>query len=133
MTGDVRIKRIYDPPAREDGRRILITRYWPRGVPKSAVDEYVPALAPSRELVRAFKHGGLSWEEFSRRFLEEMRSEEAERALSRLAGLARETTVTLLCTCADESRCHRSLVRDLVFAAGSAPQAGGRGSTGKRR
>lgn len=58
LADNIRLKRVYDPPSPEDGRRILITRYWPRGVPRSAVDEYTTKVAPSRALLREFKHEG---------------------------------------------------------------------------
>ncbi len=114
---DIRLKRVYDPPSPEDGRRILITRYWPRGVPKSAADEYTTKVAPSRALVQAFKRKGLSWEEYVRRYLEEMQAEEARNEIRRLAALASSQRITLMCICEDESRCHRSLVRDLILEA----------------
>jgi len=114
---NIRLKRIYDEPSPEDGRRILITRYWPRGVPKTAADEYTTKVAPSRGLLREFKHEGLSWQEYVRRYLEEMSGEEAQSEISRLAALAASEKITLMCTCEDEQRCHRSLVRDLILEA----------------
>ena len=45
---NIRLKRIYDPPSEDDGYRVLSTRYWPRGVPKAAVNEYTTKTAPSR-------------------------------------------------------------------------------------
>jgi uncharacterized protein YeaO (DUF488 family) len=61
---NIRLKRIYEPASDDDGYRVLATRYWPRGVPKSAVDEYTVKIAPSRELLREFKHKELPWEEY---------------------------------------------------------------------
>jgi uncharacterized protein YeaO (DUF488 family) len=54
---NVRTKSVYDPADPSDGRRVLVTRYWPRGIPRAAVDEYVRKLGPSRELLHAFKRG----------------------------------------------------------------------------
>ncbi len=115
LASNIRLKRIYDEPSPDDGRRILITRYWPRGVPKSAVDEYTTKVSPSRELLRQFKHEGLTWEEYVPRYLDEMSSEEARSAISRLAELARSGTITLMCICPDEGRCHRTLLRKLIM------------------
>ncbi len=114
---NVRLKRIYAPASEEDGCRVLCTRYWPRGVPKSAVDEYTTKVAPSRALLREFKHDGLSWEEYVPRYLQEMGTPEAKSAIVQLAELARSTRITLMCICEDEARCHRSLLRDLIIEA----------------
>ena len=121
LSRNIRLKRIYDPPSPDDGRRILITRYWPRGVPKNAVDEYTTRVAPSRELLRQFKHEGLTWKEYVPRYRDEMRQPQAVTDIERLAKLAESGTITLMCTCEDERRCHRSLLRGLLLRT----QAGG--------
>ncbi len=115
VAANIRLKRVYEPASPDDGYRILATRYWARGVPKSAVDEYDIKVAPSRELLREFKHEGLAWEDYVPRYLEEMRSEPAISDIKRLAELARSGTITLMCICEDETRCHRSVLRDLVI------------------
>lgn len=113
----VRTKCVYDPPAPEDGKRVLVTRYWPRGVSRSRVDEYVSALAPSRALLRAYRRGEVDWERFRESYLTEMGGFEAQDALRRLAVEACSGTITLLCTCRSETMCHRTLLRGLVAAA----------------
>jgi uncharacterized protein YeaO (DUF488 family) len=117
IKGNIRLKRIYDPPSEDDGYRVLSTRYWPRGIPKSRVDEYTTKTAPSRALLREFRHEGLSWEEYVPRYLEEMAAPEAMTTIARFAKLAESTTITMMCICEDEQRCHRSLLRDLVIDA----------------
>ncbi len=114
---NVRTKRIYAPASPEDGYRILATRYWARGVRKSAVDEFDTKVAPSRELLREFKHEGLTWESYVPRYLEEMKAESAKSDIKRLAEMAKSGRLTLMCICEDESRCHRSLLRDLIIEA----------------
>jgi uncharacterized protein YeaO (DUF488 family) len=114
---NIRLKRIYEPPSEDDGYRVLSTRYWPRGVPKSKVDEYTTKTAPSRALLHEFRHEGLSWEDYVPRYLEEMGSEEAISAIRRLATMAKSDRITLMCICEDENRCHRSLLRDLIIEA----------------
>jgi len=111
------LKRVYEPASPDDGYRVLATRYWPRGVPKSAVDEYTTKTAPSRELLREFKHEGLTWEQYVPRYLEEMRAEAAIDDIKRLAAIAKSGSMTLMCICEDENRCHRSLLRDLIIKA----------------
>jgi len=117
-TAQLRTKSVYDPPAASDGYRVLATRYWPRGVPRAAADEYVRALAPSEELLRSFKDGRIDWWAFRKRYLDEMKAGEAQAELRRLAALAANRPVALLCVCKEESRCHRSLLRELVAGAG---------------
>jgi len=111
---NVRLKRIYEPKSPDDGCRILITRYWPRGASKEAVDEYVPALAPSRELLQAYREGILDWPRYRLQYLKEMQGERARAQIHRLAKLARSEVITVMCVCADEDHCHRSLLRELI-------------------
>jgi hypothetical protein len=60
---DVRIKRVYEPPAPDDGFRVLVDRLWPRGLSKerAAIDLWEKDVAPSDALRTAFHHGGLPW------------------------------------------------------------------------
>ena len=122
-TTRLRAKSVYDPPAADDGFRVLATRYWPRGVPRGAADEYVRALAPSEELLRSFKDGRIDWWTFRKRYLDEMKAAEPQAEVRRLAALASTRPLTLMCVCKEESRCHRSLLRKLVTGvAGPSPQ-----------
>ncbi len=113
-TADVRIKSVYEPADTSDGRRVLITRYWPRGVPKATVDEYLRVLAPTRELLQAFRAGELDWDTFRQRYLEQMRAPEARADIQRLAEQASTQPTTIMCVCKDQDRCHRTLLRDLI-------------------
>ncbi len=110
----VRAKSVYDAPSGGDGRRVLVTRYWPRGVSKEGVDEYVPALAPSRELLHSYRQGMLDWPRYRLQYLKEMRGEVARAEIHRLAKLARSEVITVMCVCADQDYCHRSLLRELI-------------------
>lgn len=116
-TGNVRTKSVYDPVDPSDGKRILTTQYWARGISKRDVDEYVRKLAPSRELLHAFKRGEIDWDEYKAGYLQELESEDARSEIRRLAELARSQTITVMCICKEETRCHRSLLRDLILQA----------------
>jgi uncharacterized protein YeaO (DUF488 family) len=105
---------VYDPPSDVDGRRILVTRYWPRGVSRERIDEYVRAVAPSRELVRAYKDGRIDWPSFRETYLAEMERPEAAAEIRRLADLSRREDITLLCVCREGENCHRYVLRDLI-------------------
>ncbi|MEU4152672.1 DUF488 family protein [Streptomyces sp. NPDC026659] len=93
----VRMRRIYDPPEPDDGLRVLVDRLWPRGVSKeeARLDEWPKALTPSTELRRWYHHGG-SFDEFRRRYEQELTAPEAAAALDGLRKSVREGPVTLL-------------------------------------
>jgi uncharacterized protein YeaO (DUF488 family) len=123
----IKAKRWNDLVERDDGCRVLICRYRPRGVPKK--DEtwnvWYPELGPSRAL-HADYYGKLGppirWSEYKRRYLSEIRRESA-----RVAELARRAkngdTITLLCSsaCVDPERCHRTLLRRRIEQIGETP------------
>jgi len=104
-------KRIYDPPDDADGTRVLIMRLWPRGIKKRRVDFWLKELGPVLPLLRAFRGGELDWAQYTRRYLAGLERPEAQAQLSQVRAAAKEGTVTLLCGCPDEARCHRSLLR----------------------
>lgn len=110
----VRAKSIYEKASPDDGVRILTTNYWPRGVSKERGGTYIRALAPSRDLLHAFKGGAIEWPEYEKRYLVEMEGDRQREEIARIAGLARTDTVTVMCMCKDERICHRSLLRSLV-------------------
>lgn len=92
----LRIKRVYEEPTDDDGRRILVDRIWPRGLSKerARIDEWRKEVAPSTELRRWFDHDDERFAEFERRYREEL-AEQAD-ALDRIAELARQGMVTLV-------------------------------------
>jgi len=116
----IKTKRWNDRVEADDGFRLLICRYRPRGVRKSAETwhSWCPDLGPSRELHAAFygKHGPpIGWAEYRRRYLEEMKTQ--RELIDELAALSAEgRTITLLCSsaCEDATHCHRTLLRGLV-------------------
>jgi ribokinase len=108
----IRTKRIYDPPSPEDGYRLLVMRMWPRGVVKAAVDAWEKDLGPSRDLLTSFRAGNVSWEGLAARYREEM-SARGE-LVDRYRDLVRRQTITLLCSCHDEARCHRTLLKEIL-------------------
>lgn len=93
---DVRLKRAYEQAAGSDGYRVLIDRLWPRGVSKedARLDEWARELAPSDELRRWFGHDPELFEEFRRRYTDELAAQEDR--LEELRGRARAGTLTLV-------------------------------------
>lgn len=92
----LKIKRVYEKPESDDGRRVLVDRIWPRGLSKerARVDEWAKELAPSAELRRWFGHDDAKFDEFERRYRAEL--EAHDEALDKLAERARSGTVTLV-------------------------------------
>lgn len=92
----IRVKRVYDPPSSDDGVRILVDRLWPRGLRKDAVrvDVWLRDVAPSDELRRWFSHDPSKWEEFKRRYFEELKNNKAVEELMKL--IRDGKTITLL-------------------------------------
>jgi uncharacterized protein YeaO (DUF488 family) len=68
------LKRVYEPPAADDGTRILVDRLWPRGLTKEKahVDLWLKEIAPSTDLRRWFDHDPAKWAEFQRRYHAEL-------------------------------------------------------------
>lgn len=118
----VKLKRAYEPPAAEDGARILIDRLWPRGVKKSelALDEWAKELAPSTPLRQWFGHDPARWVEFQKRYAAELQNH-AE-ALDGLRARALSGTLTLVYGAHDAAHNNAVALRDLLLApAGTAP------------
>jgi uncharacterized protein YeaO (DUF488 family) len=113
----VKTKSIYDPPEHDDGVRVLITRYYPRGVRKDRFDRRIIALSPSRDLLWSYRDGEIDWDQFSKSFLSELRANpQSLEAIRSLHELSRVNDVTLLCYERSGVPCHRYLVSDLVAA-----------------
>ena len=92
----IKIKRVYEPPSPEDGRRVLVDRLWPRGLSreKGRIDEWVKEVAPSDQLRRWFGHDPKKWSEFQKRYQKELLQHKT--LLEALAKRARSETMTLL-------------------------------------
>jgi uncharacterized protein YeaO (DUF488 family) len=113
----VRTKRIAEPAAADDGTRVLVMRLWPRGVKKTAADHWLKGLGTPLDLIRQWKAGTISWEVLETAYRQHLRTVEARADLATLTALARRGRVTLLCTCPDEARCHRGILKRQVLAA----------------
>ena len=110
----VRTKRVYEPAAADDGYRVLIDRLWPRGVSKdeAAIDEWARDLAPSDELRRWFDHRPERFEEFKRRYTDELR--ERRDQISALRRRAREGTVTIVYGARDADHSNAAVLAPII-------------------
>jgi uncharacterized protein YeaO (DUF488 family) len=107
-------KRVYESASADDGYRILVDRVWPRGISKeeAVVDEWARELAPSTELRKWFAHKPERFEEFRRRYREELNDREAEIRALRTRG--RDETVTLLFSARDTERNNAVVLAEIV-------------------
>jgi len=92
----IKIKRMHDPVETDDGFRVLVDKIWPRGVTKAQahINLWLREIAPSSDLRRWFSHDPAKWEEFKKRYFEEL--EEKPEVVSRLLKIIAEGPVTLL-------------------------------------
>lgn len=113
----IRLKRAYDPPAPEDGERILVERLWPRGISKerAAINLWMKEIAPSTELRKWFGHDPAKWEEFRRRYRAEL-AEHPEQ-VSELREKSRHGVVTLVYAARDEARNSAIVLREYLEGA----------------
>ena len=109
----VRLKRAYEPPAKEDGYRVLVERLWPRGMKKESLrlDEWLKDISPSPELRKWYGHELERWPEFQKRYAQELKQEPARELLENLVERARHGTVTLVFAAKDEEHNSALLVK----------------------
>jgi len=111
----LKIKRIYDPPTAEDGKRVLVDRLWPRGMAKdeARIDEWLKEIAPSDELRKWFGHDPARWEEFRKRYREELKAHGD--LLDKLRSEAQKGTVTILFAAKDEEHNNALVLKELLI------------------
>lgn len=111
----IKTKSIYAPLAEEDGLRVLITRFYPRGVKREKYDIWVRDLAPSAELLKKYKNEEINWNEFKINLLSELRENiDSIEAIHALQTRSNMQNITFLCYEKDGCPCHRHMVKDLV-------------------
>jgi uncharacterized protein YeaO (DUF488 family) len=123
----VRIVRLGSARERGEGLRLGTVRHPPRGVPKDEhasrnfYDVWVPELAPSAALVKRGQTAGTArdWSTFVKQYRREMAAPEQVHLLRLLAALSATTDFSVGCYCADETRCHRSVLRKLFAEHGA--------------
>jgi uncharacterized protein YeaO (DUF488 family) len=123
----VRVVRLGTGRVRNEGLRIGTVRRPPRGVPKSEFasgnwyDVWFPVLAPSAELMKIGNavETDREWAAFVRKYRAEMKEPDKSRVLDLLAALSHTADFSVGCYCEDESRCHRSVLRELLTERGA--------------
>ena len=123
----IRIVRLGTPRAPGEGLRLGTVRRPPRGVPKAEFakrdfyDTWLPNLAPSAQLMQEGQAAetGKDWAAFKRKFTAEMKEPDPSHLLDMLAAMSHQASFSLGCYCEDESRCHRSVLRELLSQRGA--------------
>lgn len=110
----IKIKRVYDPPAPDDGKRILIDRLWPRGIKKeqARVDAWVKDIAPSNGLRTWFGHDPSKCREFRDRYIRELRTK--QELVEQLRHDAKEGTVTLVFAAKDSEHANAVVLKEVL-------------------
>jgi uncharacterized protein YeaO (DUF488 family) len=121
MTPKIEIKRVYESPVPEDGRRVLVERLWPRGVRKDTLklDMWVRELGASDALRRWYGHDPERWPEFRRRYRAELLGHPEH--WRPLVELAREDSLTLLFSARDPLRNNAFALREFLLESWTAP------------
>ncbi|WP_243312936.1 DUF488 domain-containing protein [Fundidesulfovibrio agrisoli] len=115
------IKRVYDEPSPEDGKRYLVDRLWPRGIAKEALrlDGWLKDLAPSNALRTWLHQDPARWGEFAPRYERELAAPDAAALAARIAAEAREGAVTLLYAARDRERNHALVLKEYLERLGA--------------
>jgi len=115
----IQLKRIYDPPSKSDGYRVLVDRIWPRGLSKDAarIDLWMKDIAPSTELRKWFNHDPERWAGFQEKYRTELRK--CGEALDELRDRAKKEPVTLLYGAKDTQHNQAVVLRDVLAGAKS--------------
>jgi uncharacterized protein YeaO (DUF488 family) len=111
----IKTKSIFDPVEASDGQRILVSRYWPRGLSKArlALAARMPEVAPSVTLLRDWKAGTITWAKYENRYCDEMVLQRDK--IKELTKLPKCGTITLLCFEKETNPCcHRHLLKKLI-------------------
>ena len=107
----IKLKRVYEKKEPEDGKWILVERLWPRGIRKEKIDMWFKDVAPSNELRIWFSHDPMKWDEFKRRYIEELRSNSKVR---QLAEIAKTGNITLVYAASDTKRNSAVVLKDFI-------------------
>ena len=112
---DIRIKRVYDEPSDDDGRRIFVDRLWPRGISKQKLkaDLWLKGVTPSSDLRKWFHEDKNRFPEFKKSYLEELGMADNDMAV--LFKEASEGRITLLTAAKDEERNHVVILKEFLL------------------
>lgn len=121
----IKTRSVWSAQRKDDGLRILVTRFRGRGLPASRYDVWMPSLGPSEQLLKAVLSEDIDWKTFTKRYREELfldgpiddRSETIKNhgqksTLRLIKALGAKQNVTLMCHCdEDATQCHRFILQ----------------------
>ncbi len=110
----IKVKRVYDPPARGDGKRILVDRLWPRGLKKenAKMGEWLKEIAPSDGLRKWFSHDPSKYQEFKKRYRKELKGK--SELLEKIRSEAKKGTVTLIFSAKDPEHNNATALKEIL-------------------
>ena len=125
----IKTRSVTSPIKKEDGLRVLATRFRGRGLPTSLYDVWMPSLGPSELLLKAIQAGEIDWKTFTRRYREELfldgpiddrsqtiKNHGQKSTLRLLKALGEKQNVTLMCHCPEDTKqCHRFLLLNAIL------------------
>jgi uncharacterized protein YeaO (DUF488 family) len=113
---DVRVRRVYDEPQKEDGTRVLVDRVWPRGLAKDRadLDEWAKDAAPSTELRKWYGHEPERYDEFRKRYKDELADPEHQATVEHLRDLAEQGPLTLLTATKSVEQSQAPVLADVI-------------------
>lgn len=115
MVNLIKTKSTYKPKDSLDGLRVLITRFYPRGVKKTHFDIWMRELAPSKILLDEYKTKKKTWSQFVKSFKTELlENEESLLVINNLKKKTKSENITLLCFEKDGTPCHRHLLKKII-------------------
>ncbi len=111
---ELKIKRVYENPAKNDGIRILVDRLYPRGIKKEQLhyDFWLKDAAPSTELRKWFSHDPSKFSEFKKEYEKELKS---NKEVQHIKNLLKENNVTLIYAAKDEKINHAIVLKDFIL------------------
>ena len=113
---EVEIRRVYEPPGKDEGFRILVDRIWPRGLRKDALDYdlWAKELAPTPELRKWFGHAPQRWKEFQEKYAGELNTPETKERMKTIVQQAGKHKITLLYGARDRDHNHALILADAL-------------------
>ena len=120
----LKTRSVWSDIKKDDGLRVLVTRFRGRGLPTSQYDVWMPSLGPSEQLLKSVQSGDIAWKAFTKRYREELfldgpiddrsntiKNHGQKSTLRLLKALGEKQDVTLMCHCdEDATECHRFLL-----------------------
>ncbi|MHB8568104.1 MAG: DUF488 domain-containing protein [Nitrososphaerales archaeon] len=111
----VKTKSIYEKREDSDGIRVLVSRFYPRGVKRSHFDSWIRDASPEANLLKDYRNKLINWRVFSTKFRRQLKSSQSSKeAIERIAKWSKSETVTLLCYEKEGEKCHRHIVKSIV-------------------